>query len=202
MIRTAPLPAGVQLQPLQSHLDNRGSLTEVFREEWTNGVEPVQWNFLRSAPGVMRGVHVHVVHDDLVIALEGQATLGLRDVREASQTGGMATTVLLSSAAPTVVVIPHGVIHGFLFHEPTTLLIGTTNYYDPADDVECLWSDPELEIPWPAVPTLMSDRDRAAQPLSVLLERIRPWQPFAPGEAGSGASSGPAGRIASQPASR
>jgi dTDP-4-dehydrorhamnose 3,5-epimerase len=178
MLQTAIVPAGVQLQLLQSRVDSRGSLTEVFREEWSDGIEPVQWNFVRSAAGVMRGVHVHVVHDDVVIVLEGQMTLGLRDVREASPTNGMSVALELSALAPTVAVIPHGVIHGFLFREPGTVLIGATSYYNPADDVECVWSDPDLKIPWPAVPTVVSDRDRAATPLSALLERIRPWQPF------------------------
>ena len=179
MVQTATLPAGVRLQPLQSHRDHRGSLTEVFREEWGLGAEPVQWNFVRSAASTMRGVHVHVVHDDVVIVLEGQMTLGLRDVREASPTNGMPAALDLSDGAPMVAVIPHGVIHGFFFRGPATVLIGATRYYDPADDVECLWSDPSLGIPWPAVPTLVSDRDRAAPPFSALLDRIRPWQPFA-----------------------
>lgn len=182
------LPAGVQMHPLQSHPDQRGDLTEVFREEWGDGVEPVQWNMLRSAAGVLRGVHVHVVHDDVVIPLDGRMTLGLRDVRESSPTHGLAVALELSGAAPAVVVIPHGVIHGFLFHESTTLLIGTTSYYDPADDYECLWSDPELDIAWPAEPIVMSDRDRDAPPFSGLLERIRPWQPFGDGASGSEAS--------------
>jgi len=175
---TSVLPAGVQLHPLQIHADQRGSLTEVFREEWSNGVEPVQWTFVRSAAGSMRGVHVHVTHDDAVIVLEGQMTLGLRDVREGSATNGVGVAIDLSAAAPTVAIIPHGVIHGFLFGQQTTVLIGATSYYDPADDVECLWSDPELQIPWPAVPTIISDRDRGAGSLSALIERVRPWQPF------------------------
>ncbi len=177
------LPAGVQLHPLQSHDDHRGNMTEAFREEWTDGVEPVQWNFFRSAAGVLRGVHVHVVHDDVALVLEGRATLGLRDVREDSPSYGTTVALDLSGAARTSVVIPHGVLHGFLFREPTTLLVGVTSYYDPADDFECLWSDPELGIPWPDMPSLVSDRDRAAPPFSALLERIRPWQPFGPDRA-------------------
>jgi dTDP-4-dehydrorhamnose 3,5-epimerase len=179
MVQELTLPTGVRLHGLQSHLDERGSFTEIFREEWTEGIEPIQWNFVRSAAGSMRGVHVHVVHDDVVIALEGRMTLGLRDVRESSPTAGTGVALEILGSALTVAVVPHGVVHGFLFHEPTTLLVGVTRYFDPADDLECLWSDPELQIPWPTTPTLISVRDRSAAPLSALLERIRPWQPFA-----------------------
>jgi dTDP-4-dehydrorhamnose 3,5-epimerase len=163
-------------------------MAEVFRDEWTDGVEPVQWNFFRSAAGSLRGVHVHVVHDDVAVILEGRATLGLRDVREASPTYGITVALELSGAARTAVAIPHGVLHGFLFREETLLLVGVTSYYDPSDDLECLWSDPELDIPWPEVPGLVSDRDRAAPPFSALLERIRPWQPFGADGRSSGAS--------------
>lgn len=196
------LPAGVQLHPLQTNSDHRGTMAEVFRIEWSNGVEPVQWNLFQSAAGALRGVHVHVVHDDVAIVLEGRATLGLRDVRQASPTHGMTVALEVSGAARTSVVIPHGILHGFLFREPTTLLVGVTRYYDPADDLECLWSDPELGIPWPDVPTLVSDRDRAAPPFSALLERVRPWQPFASDGWSSGAAPEPAGGKAMQPVSR
>lgn len=173
------LPAGVQLHPLETHVDDRGTMAEVFRDEWINGVVPVQWNFFRSAAGALRGVHVHVLHDDVALVLDGRATLGLRDAREASPTFGLTVAVELRGSDRTSVVIPHGVLHGFLFLEDTSLLVGVTSYYDPADDLGCLWSDPELDIPWPARPTVISDRDRSAPLFSALLERIRPWQPFA-----------------------
>jgi dTDP-4-dehydrorhamnose 3,5-epimerase-like enzyme len=53
--------------------DLRGNLTELFREEWQCGVEPVQWNVARSARGSLRGVHVHALHDDpIVLASAGR----------------------------------------------------------------------------------------------------------------------------------
>lgn len=196
------LPIGVRLHQLQTHVDQRGTMAEVFRDEWIDGVKPVQWNFFRSAAGALRGVHVHVVHDDVALVLEGRATLGLRDAREASPTFGMTVAQELSGSDRTSVVIPHGVLHGFLFREETLLLVGVTNYYDPADDLGCLWSDPGLAIPWPEMPIVVSDRDRVAPPFSALLERIRPWQPFAIDELGSEAASERAGRSSEPVASR
>lgn len=65
------LPRGVALRPFTTHHDERGSFTEVFREEWDTGVRPVQWNAVSSEAGVLRGVHVHVRHDDYLILLRG-----------------------------------------------------------------------------------------------------------------------------------
>jgi hypothetical protein len=49
----------VTLSPLR---DSRGSLTEIFRQEWVNSAIPVQWNCVQSETNVLRGVHVHVKH--------------------------------------------------------------------------------------------------------------------------------------------
>src|SRR3990170_6547130 len=75
------LPAGVRLLPLEMNRDDRGVFTEVFRRSWDIGMEPVQWNFVTSQAGVLRGVHVHVRHVDYLIVLEGRASIGLRDLR-------------------------------------------------------------------------------------------------------------------------
>jgi dTDP-4-dehydrorhamnose 3,5-epimerase len=54
----------VTLSPLR---DRRGSLTEIFRQEWVNSVVPVQWNYVQSEANVLRGVHVHVNHIDYLV---------------------------------------------------------------------------------------------------------------------------------------
>src|SRR3989304_9839168 len=82
------LPAGVRLLPLQMNRDDRGVFTEVFRRSWDTGIEPVQWNFVRSQAGVLRGGHVHVRPVDYLIVLEGRASIGLRDLRRGSPPGG------------------------------------------------------------------------------------------------------------------
>jgi len=181
MVLPAVLPAGFQLRGLEGHSDPRGSFTEVFRESWWPGVAPVQWSVVRSASGTLRGLHVHVVHQDVYILADGSATLGLRDVRAGSPTEGVATTVRLTGAELQVAVIPHGVLHGVVFDEPSLLFVGVTAYYDPADDFACRWSDPALGIAWPSEPTLISERDAAAPSLSAVLEQLRPWQPIGGG---------------------
>jgi dTDP-4-dehydrorhamnose 3,5-epimerase len=156
------LPAGVQLCPLELHADERGSLVEIFRREWELPVEPVQRNAVYSEAGTLRGAHVHVVHDDYLTVVRGRGVVGLRDLRPGSPTEGLAMTVELWDGEPTSVVIPAGVVHGFYFGEPSLHVYAVTAYWSPDDELSCRWDDPELGVPWPVEPRLLSERDQAA----------------------------------------
>ncbi len=50
--------AGVTVRAVEAIGDVRGALSEIYRDEWAMGPRPVQWDFIRSKPGVLRGVHV------------------------------------------------------------------------------------------------------------------------------------------------
>src|SRR3970282_2615067 len=78
------LPHGVAWRELETHADQRGDLTELFRAEWQSGPAPVQWNFVRSQANVLRGVHVHPRHDDYLIVLQNRMEIGLKDLRRDS----------------------------------------------------------------------------------------------------------------------
>lgn len=172
------LPTGTVLLPLQAHDDERGSFTELYRLEWVTGVTPIQWNAVRSEAGVLRGVHVHVRHDDYLTVPLGRATVGLRDLRRGSPTEGLATTVELGGEQTGALVIPHGVAHGFYFHEPSLHVYAVTEYWDPTDELSCHWADPDLGIAWPAQSARVSERDAKSQPLQDLLRELEPSQPF------------------------
>ena len=177
-MRPMNLPDGVALRPLDMNRDLRGSFTEVFREEWDTGISPVQWNIVSSEAGTLRGVHVHIRHDDYLTTLRGRASVGLRDLRRGSPTEGMSALVELAEEPLTALLIPHGVAHGFYFAEPSLHLYGVTKYWDVGDELACHWADPRLEIPWPAMPTLVSERDSTAPSLAELLDELEPSQPF------------------------
>src|SRR5450759_435004 len=164
--------AGVRLEQLQSHPDSRGTFTEIFRRSWPTGVNPVQWNVVRSAPGVMRGVHVHPVHDDYLALVAGRATVGLCDLRPGASTSGL--TLEMDGLAPTALTIPHGVAHGFLFHEQSMHVYATSEYFGAADELGCRWDDPQLGIPWPVSKVMLSPRDEGLPALAELRRQL-PW---------------------------
>lgn len=172
------LPDGVRVHHLTMHGDDRGVFTEVFRSEWDTGIEPVQWNMVRSAAGVLRGVHTHPRHADYLLILSGRASIGLRDLRRDSPTEGLPALISVDGDNLIALTIPPGVAHGFLFHEPSMHVYAVSHYWDVADELACHWADPALEIEWPETPTLLSDRDRNAGPLSDLLAELEPYQPI------------------------
>ena len=159
------LPDGVRLRALVAHVDERGAFCELHRGEWETGVAPLQWNAVRSAAGVLRGVHVHPRHDDYLVVYAGRATVGLRDLR-----GGepRPSCIEVDGSEPTAITIPHGVAHGFYFHEPSIHIYAVSHYWDSADELGCHWADPELGIPWPVREAVVSERDAGLPPLATL----------------------------------
>lgn len=167
------LPQGVRVRPLEPHEDDRGTFVELYRGEWEMAVEPIQWNAVHSAAGVLRGVHVHPRHDDYLTIVRGRAVVGLRDLREGSASDGAAACVELRAERPAAITIPHGVAHGFYFAEPSTHVYAVSHYWDPADELGCRWDDPELEIPWPQREARISPRDQELPSLAVLQDELR-----------------------------
>ena len=166
------LPIGTTLRPFTVHGDERGTLTEIFRQEWLPELRALQWNFVRSRAGVLRGVHVHPKHVDYLLVLDGAATIGLQDLRPGSPTEGLACIVELEADRPASIVIPAGVAHGFYFDVPSLHVYAVSEYWDPADELGCRYDDPGLRIAWPAVPKLMSARDEGLPTLESLRGRI------------------------------
>lgn len=169
---TGTLPNGVKLLPLETHHDKRGSLTELFRTSWVTGLDVVQWNYVASARDVLRGVHLHIKHEDYLILLSGHATIGLRDLRPESTTHGITAMIEMNGTHPRALTIPPGVAHGFYFHEPSIHIYGVSEFWDERDELGCHWADPELEIRWPHPSPIISARDAALPSLRALIESL------------------------------
>lgn len=174
---SAPPIAGIQLRPLTMHADARGCFTEVFRQHWDVGLQPVQWNIVRSVPNVLRGVHLHRRHADYLTILTGRALVGLCDLRPESPTHGVAGLVEMVGDDLAGLEIPPGVAHGFYFVESSLHLYAVTHYWDHADELGCRWNDPDLRIPWPIRDPLLSPRDQQLGSLAELLDQLTAPQP-------------------------
>ena len=161
---------GVEFTDLRNLPDERGMLTEIFREEW-HSVRPVQWNVVTSQANVVRGLHAHTVHTDVLTVISGSLVLGLVDLRPQSATHGKTAVVRMQPLA-TSVLIPVGVGHLFCFDEATTFAYGVTDYWDPEDELGCRWDDPELGFELPVTDPLLSERDRHAGSLHDLKSLI------------------------------
>jgi dTDP-4-dehydrorhamnose 3,5-epimerase len=172
------------------HGDLRGSFTELWRASAFGLLDPllagrpqpafVQANLSTSAPGVMRGLHVHRRQLDHWIVIEGRALVALVDVRGlVAGTGDRPLVELREAPRDTTVTIPAGVAHGFLALEPLELVYLVTSEFDGTDELGFAWDDPLAAVPWPAVAgtpdgrPILSDRDRSNPPLAELVARLR-----------------------------
>ncbi len=165
----------VLLRPLSPHDDERGRFTEVFARHWGTGMEPAQWSVVESADRVLRGMHLHRRHAEYLVVVSGHLSVGLYDARPGSGTEGAWARYELRAAEPACLTFPAGFVHGWLAHAPTVHLQGVSEaYVDYAEDDNqgCHWSDPDLGIEWPFVPTVVGARADAFPSLRELLSRV------------------------------
>jgi hypothetical protein len=100
------IPNGVRLYELKTHVDHRGEFTELFRETWSLGPRPLQWNLVWSSANVLRGVHVHREHADYLTVGAGELILGLHDMRPSAATYGRSMLLRLRADDPYIAVVP------------------------------------------------------------------------------------------------
>ena len=157
--------SGVARRELQTHADERGAFTELWRAGWTRDISPspfVQANLSRSRPDVLRGMHFHRRQSDLWVVVEGRALVAVADLRELVKGVARKPTVeTFELAAGGAVFIPALVAHGFLALSELALVYLVSNEYDGTDELGFAWDDPLAAIPWPARDPVLSARDRS-----------------------------------------
>jgi dTDP-4-dehydrorhamnose 3,5-epimerase len=152
---------GVQVKPLTMNRDSRGCLTEIFGDSWGLSIRPVQWSVVASGPRVLRGMHLHFRHDEYFLVLRGRACVGLYDFRADSPTAGASRLLEFNGEQMCALVFPPGILHGWYFYEASLHLRSVSESYTAYhhdDNLGCLWSDPELNLPWPDPTPLLSGR--------------------------------------------
>lgn len=96
-----------ELRLLTAHLDERGTLTEIFRA--TDDAHGFGQAYITTAAkGVIKAWHCHHEQWDRWFCVSGSAKVGLFHVAT-----GEAQTVILSAGFPQLLTIPPGIYHGF-----------------------------------------------------------------------------------------
>ena len=153
--------------------DERGFFLETFqavRYEQEAGIDLpfVQDNHSRSARGVLRGLHFQKTKPQgkLVRVVSGEVYDVALDIRKGSATFGEWEGVILSEDNKKQFWVPPGFAHGFVVLSDTAdFEYKCTDYYDPSDEGSILWSDPDLDIPWPIANPVLSTKDESAKRL-------------------------------------
>jgi dTDP-4-dehydrorhamnose 3,5-epimerase len=181
-VDVSPVPriAGALLFRPVPHVDERGFFSRTFDADAVRaaGLDPaafVQDSLSRSARGVVRGLHTRRGDGEakLVRCSYGAIFDVVVDLRPTSPTYRNWESFELRDDEQVSLYIPAGCGHGFqALTEPADVSYRIDRAHDPSEDVSIAFDDPELGIPWPLPPTLRSERDRQAPPLSAVMSLL------------------------------
>jgi dTDP-4-dehydrorhamnose 3,5-epimerase len=106
------LPWGVSFHEVTTHIDDRGSLVELYDPRWGWHDAPMVYSYCFTLrPGAIKGWAMHKKHEDRYFILIGELELVLYDDREGSPTRGMVSKIYLSELNRRLINIPAGIWH-------------------------------------------------------------------------------------------
>lgn len=163
----------VSIEP-SAHGDDRGFFLETFKEEpyRAAGISArfVQDNLSRSRKNVLRGLHFQRRQAKLITVTHGRIFDVAVDIRPDSPTLGRWHGSELSDDNHRQLFLPVGIAHGFcVLSDEADVWYKTTDIYRPEEEGGLIWNDPELNIDWPVVDPILSEKDRRNPTLRELL---------------------------------
>lgn len=166
-----------------AHADDRGYFVRTFSSEVLRdaGLDPgsfVEESQSRSRRGVLRGLHgrKHLSEGKLVRCARGAIFEVLVDLRPWSDTFLQHDTVVVDDIDHRQVWVPPGFVHGFTaLTDHADVCYHMDAHHEPGLDLAVAWDDPQLALPWPIDDPVLSERDRAAPPLSAVLPQLEAW---------------------------
>jgi dTDP-4-dehydrorhamnose 3,5-epimerase len=106
------VPEGVSFRDAVTHVDDRGSVCELFDSRWDWSDAPLVFSYCFTLrPGAVKGWGLHRQHEDRYFILYGDLEVVLYDDRADSPTNGMVAKVYLSEHHRRLMNIPAGVWH-------------------------------------------------------------------------------------------
>ena len=156
--------------------DERGFFRELYRSSLYQqaGITCafVQDNHSFSKKHTVRGMHFqqNPGQAKLVSVMEGVIFDVIVDIRLESPTLGQWEGVYLSGDRGEQLWIPIGFAHGFCVVSDTAHVVyKVSSVYNAAEEKTFCFNDPDLQIQWPVVEPILSDKDRNGLPFKAVL---------------------------------
>src|SRR5215471_6952141 len=163
---------GVQVLTAKTFPDDRGYLVQswVDADLHAAGIPSTFKQAIQTVShrGVVRGLHFQwdPPMGKYVRCLRGAILDVVVDVRHESPRLGDHVAVELSDRNHRVIWVPPGFAHGtFALEDDTIVLYECSAEHGPGEG-GIRWNDPALDIRWPDVPPIVSEKDRVAPPLA------------------------------------
>jgi dTDP-4-dehydrorhamnose 3,5-epimerase len=167
-IKQTEIP-GVLLIESKKFADERGYFMEGYKESdfESLGLKFKQDNVSFSKKGVLRGLHYQLppkAQGKLVRVLQGKIWDVAVDIRKKSPTYKKWVAAELSEENSLALYLPEGFAHGFVtLSEEALVLYKTTEEYHQQSERGIIWNDPELNIAWPVLNPIVSERDKSLE---------------------------------------
>ncbi|MBB3150881.1 dTDP-4-dehydrorhamnose 3,5-epimerase [Paenibacillus endophyticus] len=149
--------------------DNRGFFMESYNER-TAKEKGVLFSFLQDnhslsiEAGVIRGLHYQLnpkAQTKLIRVVAGEIYDVVLDIRNGSPTFGQWEGFILTAENKRQLLVPKGFAHGFCtIAKNTEVLYKVDEYYSAEHDRGIAWDDPSLDIDWPILNPITSDKDK------------------------------------------
>jgi dTDP-4-dehydrorhamnose 3,5-epimerase len=103
---------GVRFHRSPTHIDERGTVVEMFDPRWNWHADPLVFAYsFTIRPGIVKGWNLHKLHEDRYFLLQGEMELVLYDVRPESSTYKQVSRIVLSEYDRKLVNVPKNVWH-------------------------------------------------------------------------------------------
>jgi dTDP-4-dehydrorhamnose 3,5-epimerase len=110
--RIVALPEGAGFRNSIRHIDDRGSVMELFDPRWDWHPDPLVFVYMFTIrPGMTKGWGLHKIHEDRYFVIQGEMELILYDPRPESASCGKISKVYLSADRPRLFNVPRNVWH-------------------------------------------------------------------------------------------
>lgn len=160
---------GLKLIKPKIFKDSRGFFLESYNQTLyqRNGITPifVQDNHSFSQKDTIRGMHFQSKPGQakLLRVSHGEIFDVAVDIRPDSPTFGQWEGVILNDQNHYQLFVPIGFAHGFCVLSPDAhVMYKVSSPYDATTEMGFRWNDPIINITWPTINPVVSDRDQKA----------------------------------------
>ncbi|MGI5828183.1 MAG: dTDP-4-dehydrorhamnose 3,5-epimerase family protein [Patescibacteria group bacterium] len=135
---------GVYLKELESQVDGRGDVIELWSEPWVDGqniIKPKHVYQSATDYGVVKCWHLHQNHTDQFTVTRGKLQVSLVDLRGESPTFLEVNTIFLGTQKPRFLKIPAGIMHGWkALSQPEVIVVNfQSEVYEAQDEYKFPW---------------------------------------------------------------
>ncbi len=151
--------------------DHRGTYVETYNiDDYERNeivIKFVRDDISTSAKNVLRGLHYDFKTWKLIQCMYGKIYFAVADMRKNSEQYLKWQTFDLSSDNRHQVLVPPGFANAHLVLSDNCIFhYKMSEYYNPENEISVKWDDPKLNISWPTLNPILSQKDSEAEYLA------------------------------------